>query len=282
MRKLLIITILVLLTVTWAAFARKNITIDYVSLGDSLAAGLTPQHTIDKSYSDFIAEKLEAKGFIGDFYNFGVTGYTTKDVLTAIDPANPENSQRVMALSKAEIVTMDVGANDLLNLIPQLAANPIQASAIIQKVSENITRIISTLKNINPEAKIYIMGYYNAFPYYPEEQQALMISLVKRFNLAINKAVETTGGTYIDTYQTMDKDLLKYLPENDIHPGLLGYQVIADEFWSVIENDLAKGTTFFAKDSESPLQHYSFAYNINYFSGGKYVNSCIKIYCLDN
>jgi lysophospholipase L1-like esterase len=238
--KLLVITILVLLIVTWAAFTRKNVNIDYVSLGDSLAAGLTPKHTIDKSYSDFIAEKLEAKGLIGDFNKFGVTGYTTKDVLTAIDPANQENSQRVMALSKAEIVTLDVGANDLLNIIPQLTANPIQASTIIQKVSENITKIISTLKNINPKAKIYIMGYYNAFPYYPEERQALLIPLVKRFNLAIKQAVEATGGTYIDTYQTMDKDLLKYLPENDIHPDLLGYQVIADEFWSVIKDDLKK------------------------------------------
>ncbi len=241
--KILIIIMAILLSVSWVGFARssKNIVnIDYVSLGDSLAAGTTPNNITDKSYTDFIAEKLKSEGVLGDYKNFGVPGYTTNDIYTNIDPTNPENFQRVTAISQAEIITLDVGANDLLNIIPVLIEDPVHAPAIIQNTAENLTKITYTLQDINPKAKIYLMGYYNAFPYYPQEQQTQLIPLIKKFNLAIENTAVLTGATYIDTYSVMDMNLKKYLPENNIHPNLSGYQAIAKEFWSVIETDLLR------------------------------------------
>ena len=116
--KTIIITLVFLFSITGVAFAQSGEKIDYVALGDSLAAGYTPNKTIDKGYTDFIAEKLNEEEVLGDYQNFGVPGYTTDNVLASIDPTNPVNADRILAISKAEIITLDVGANDLLNLIP--------------------------------------------------------------------------------------------------------------------------------------------------------------------
>lgn len=224
----------------WLVSTRTSEKLDYVALGDSLAAGYTPNSMIDKSYPDFIAEKLDGEGTLGDYKNFGVPGYTTLEVLADINLDNPDNADRIAAISNAELITVDVGANDLLNSIFTLIADPSQVPAAIQNVAGNIAQITRTLKDINPNAKIYLMGYYNAFPYYPEEQQKQVIPLIIEFNKAVKGAATSTGATYVDTYTTMDKHLANYLPEADIHPNILGYQAIAKDFWAIIKVDFLR------------------------------------------
>lgn len=232
----IILTLVLLISSVGIAYAR-NEKFNYVALGDSLAAGYTPNRTIDKSYTDFLAEKLEGEGVLGDFQNFGVPGYKTIDVLASIDSSNPDNKDRILAISNADIITLDVGANDLLYLITDSSG----ACSSLKTVAESIAEIILTLKNINPNAKIYIMGYYNAFPYYTEEQQNQLIPLIQAFNSAIENVANLYGATYVDTYATMDKHLEKYLPENNIHPDLLGYRAIAGDFWDIIKVDFLRG-----------------------------------------
>ena len=243
--KTIILTLVILLSMTGVAFAQNSEKIDYVALGDSLAAGYTPNRTIDKSYTDFIAEKLDGEGVLNDYKNFGVAGYTTDDVLAIIED-NPENSNAVrrLAISNADIITLDVGANDLINSIPALLDNPDQAPAAIENVSGRIAQITFTIKGINPNAKIYLMGYYNAFyPFsnYTDKQKDQVSLMIKGFNLAVEQVAAHTGATYVDTYTTMDKHLAKYLPEENIHPTILGYRAIAKDFWSIIKVDFLRG-----------------------------------------
>ena len=239
--KTIIFSLVFLLSMTGVAFAQNSEVIDYVALGDSLAAGYTPNQTLDKSYTDFIAEKLDGEGVLGDYQNFGVPGYTTVNVFNIIDPNNPVNTNRIVAISNAEIITLDVGANDLIKLIPDLLSDPTQAPDAIRNVATNIAKITFTLKKINPKAKIYLMGYYNAFPYYPEEQQEQVIPLIQGFNLAVKQVAASTGETYVDTYTTVDKHLAKYLPEENIHPDIMGYRAIAKDFWNIIKVDFLRG-----------------------------------------
>jgi len=239
--KAVILALVLLTSITGIAFAQSDEKIDYVALGDSLSVGYTPYSSIDKSYTDFIAMKLDGEGILGDYHNFGVIRYTTDDVLASIDYTNPQNAESILAISNAEIITLDIGANDILDLIPALMADPTQAPDVIQSIAENLAEIILTLKGINPNANIYLMGYYNAFPFYPEELQEQVIPLIKGLNLAINQVANATGETYIDTYTIMDKHLTKYLPEDDIHPGLLGYKAMAKEFWNIIKVDFLRG-----------------------------------------
>lgn len=221
--------------------ASSSTQLDYVAFGDSLAAGVTPDNTIDKGYAAFISEKLGEEGVLGSYSNYGMPGYKTADIINIINPSIEQNAEVVSSIKNAEIITLDIGANDLLGSASALAANPTQALSIIQGVAKNIYQIVCTFKSINPNAKIYLMGYYNAFLYYPAKQQEGLIPLIQGFNLATKGVATLTGARYVDTYSTMNKHLATYLPKDNIHPNLSGYRAIAKDFWDNIKNDFLKG-----------------------------------------
>jgi lysophospholipase L1-like esterase len=232
---------------------------DYVALGDSLASGQTP-YGIEKSYgyTDILADKLASARVLSSYGNYGVSGYKTADVLTQIQT----NSIVQYSLSGAEIVTLDVGVNDFLTLpeVKNFESNPtdqnfasalsaIQAQA--PAVIPNLMAIIGTIKTINPTAKIYVMGYYNALgKYLTPEQEIIFLPLLTGFNDSINGVVNyynttppyslTMPVTYVATKASMDKHLLKYLP-GDIHPTVQGYRAIAQDFWAFIQPDFLRG-----------------------------------------
>lgn len=242
-------------TVSPSALSQYN----FIALGDSLAAGMTPyppaafpQFEIDKSYNDFIAEKLSEEGVLGSYTNFGFPGYTTQHVLGLLQPPYPlpyytRDLQPVLgnvateAISNADMITLSVGANDLLPLI--YTSNMAGIPGVISQVELNIGAIIDNINFINDSnPKIYIMGYYNAFPYYPESIQELLLPQLEALNDAIQRAAEENGATYIDTQTIINKHIAKYIPnEENIHPSLFGYKAIAKEFWNIIKVDFMQG-----------------------------------------
>ena len=54
----------------------------YLSLGDSLAAGQTPNNTLEESYGDYVADYLKDRGVL-EFYtkDFSKSGYRSIDLL---------------------------------------------------------------------------------------------------------------------------------------------------------------------------------------------------------
>ncbi len=80
--------------------------IDYVALGDSLAAGILSDNTLGFGYVSNIASNLESRGYEVNLLNKGVPGATSEDVLSEL----PE----IAKLADADIITISVGANDVL------------------------------------------------------------------------------------------------------------------------------------------------------------------------
>ncbi|MBT2719528.1 hypothetical protein [Bacillus sp. ISL-46] len=83
------------------------------------------------------------------------------------------------------------------------------------------------------------MGYYNTFPYLPAEQQAGLLPLLFAFNSKIDTLSKANHDTYVPTYNVIASNYPLYLPNPfDIHLSLAGYQVVADQFWKVIDPTL--------------------------------------------
>ena len=111
-----IITGIILITIF---FMTRDKQIYYLSLGDSLAAGQTPNNTIEESYGDYVAEYLKDKEVL-EFYTkkFSKSGYRSIDLLNDLN-----NNKKIKidgkkitikhALIKADIVTLSIGSNDL-------------------------------------------------------------------------------------------------------------------------------------------------------------------------
>jgi lysophospholipase L1-like esterase len=214
--------------------------LNYVSLGDSLASGETPYGVKSGyGYTDVIAGDLASEGVLGNYSKYGVSGYTTSDVLNQLQDTNV-----IASIHNSQIVTIDIGADDLLSLLKgYLTGENVDLITQIGVTTQNIKKIIQSIQTINPSAKIYIMGYYNALPNLTSQQETEFLPFLSAFNNYVKSVVSgfnntTTLPVYVDTYDSMNNNLQQYLP-GDIHPTVDGYKVIGQDFWNLIKADFS-------------------------------------------
>jgi len=220
---------LLLVTLPYSALAKpvKKV-IDYVALGDSLAAGQTPYREIGQGYADYLVERFEQSQYTVGFTNFGVSGYTSDQLRN--DILFNQNVQN--QIKEAEFITIDIGANDLLSKL----SNPALIPAAVANLGMNMEIILKTIDSLNPNSKVYVMGYYNPFPYYPDEQKAELLPLLDILNQTIEARAYANGDSFVPTAKIIEKQYETYIPNPlDIHLSKEGYQLIAKEFWKVID-----------------------------------------------
>lgn len=210
----------------------EKLPIDYVALGDSLAAGITPTGENDLGYPEYLEARFEKSNYEVSLSNLGVPGYTSTDLLKKV--LNDTGTQQL--IKDSELITIDIGANDLLVALGS-GKNP---ALEINKVYLNLTTILATIKQLNSNTEVYVMGYYNAFPYRSIEEQAFLLPLLNSLNDAIQLTSVASGYTFVPTEKVIAKNNEDYLPpdlKENIHLTLQGYQIIAKEFWKAIDND---------------------------------------------
>lgn len=222
----------------------NNKPIHYVSLGDSLAAGQTPNKQFDLSFGDYLANHLKEIDALGSFdKRFAVSGYTTKNVLDDMI-ANIEktdasgNSASIQdILANATYITISAGANDLLQKVIDEKTDTITVDlgiieAALKKVHLNTSQIIAEIKNIQPNAVIHVMGYYNPLPHLPERQQLIVKMLLHSLNQTLQQAAIHGDAIFVSTAEAFNESAKAYLPNPlDIHPNREGYLVLANRFW---------------------------------------------------
>ncbi|MEK5488527.1 S-layer homology domain-containing protein [Lysinibacillus sp. FSL M8-0355] len=241
---------------------------DYVALGDSLAHGMNEVGVIGLGYTDFIAQALQQGGFLTSYNKgFAMSGYTTKNVLADLQNDvektvtgfgyTKEQVKLRASIKEAEIITLTAGANDLLPLLKESQTTGIDTMALVKATKEavsNIATILSEIKKINPQAEIYVMGYYNSFPYYSENLQNQFKLLLATVNSTIKATAEKAGAIFVPTYDVVAKDVASYLPNPDnIHLSEAGYLAVANEaFLPIIKTsslwDITKAIQVDVKD----------------------------------
>ncbi len=221
------------------AFAKDSKQVDYVALGDSLAAGATPYHKLDKGYADFLVDRYEQSQYEITLDNYGVPGYRTTNIVSELlNPNNANYAELRNSIKNAELVTIDIGANDLLANLNTIRQNPSTAPAVLNTIAENLYLILSEIDKINPGIKVYVMGYYNPFPHLPKQEQAALLPLLDALNQTIEKVASANGDDFVPTAKVIKKYETLYVPNpNDIHLSLEGYKAVAKEFWKAIQEE---------------------------------------------
>ncbi|MGM0805753.1 MAG: stalk domain-containing protein [Bacillota bacterium] len=220
----------------------------YLALGDSLAAGQTPYLKIGKGYTNMIAENLKEIGFLHSFSKqYAFSGYTSQKVLQDIQNDVRKGTNDTTGIrgniAKSDVITLDAGANDLLRKMKRtdqgLSIEPEALNEVLTGVNANIKEILNEIEILNPEANVYVMGYYNAYPYLPKEQQEQFLPILDELNDTIQNVTEKENATFVPTKNAIAVNAKTYLPNpSDIHPGLKGYEAIAKEFWKVVYPDV--------------------------------------------
>ncbi|MFE1242993.1 stalk domain-containing protein [Fictibacillus sp. NPDC058756] len=218
--------------------------VTYLALGDSLAAGQTPYFKIGKGYTDLLADDLDEIGFLTSFskqYAFSL--YTSQrvldDIVNDVRKGKDDTIGIRANIAKADMITLDAGANDLLQKMKRtddgLYINPADLSVVLKQVESNIKAILEEVKILNPNAHVYVMGYYNAYPYLPADQQEQFLPILNELNETIKEAAISKGGVYVPTKDAIAVNVKVNLPNpSDIHPSVKGYEKIAEEFWKIV------------------------------------------------
>jgi lysophospholipase L1-like esterase len=132
-----------------------------VTLGDSLAAGAGDE--AHAGIAGRLEDELHRRGVAGvKTTNLGVNGAQTADLVSRL------KQQRVReAISTADAIVLSIGANDLFRTPGAREATLRNPMAVAGPILDRIDSIVSTIRTLNPDARILILGGYNPVPKHP-------------------------------------------------------------------------------------------------------------------
>lgn len=225
-----------------AVSAESSDGVNYLALGDSLAAGVSPENTISSGYADLTADAFKEENLLGTYSKeFAVSGYTTQNVLDDLTTKSDVQA----AIAEADLITISAGANDLLKegkFDPDKNIFELDQAVVpakLQTIAENYAKILQAINTANPDAEVYVMGYYFPFPYIADEQKPQLIELTQTLNQTIQTAVTAQGATFVPIYDKFGDGPKQYIPSpTNIHPNIAGYQLMSDALIETIANSL--------------------------------------------
>ena len=233
MKRIIILFVVIVMLAPSAVFAQMSSPQVYIALGDSLAAGQTPNREIDTGYTDLIAQRLKSKGQLG-FYTkqLAFPGYTVDNVLEGV-----RSDEAAKLLSSATLITISAGANDLLSLVQAnanagtLSFSQLSVDYVLNNVRKKMQTLLAELDERAPMADVYVVGYYFAYPYVHDAQKEGTKKQLELLNAILKQEAELAGATYVSVYEDFGLEGKEYLPKSsDVHPNMEGYRVMANAF----------------------------------------------------
>ena len=240
MKKIIIISI-VILSVFLIYLCNIDKKVYYLALGDSLAKGEGPNGKEVKGYSENIKKYLKEKNILETYIDdFSESGKRTTDLINDIKnnkKIKKEGKQLTIqnALIKADLVTISIGANDLLNKINvEQVIDYNQIYEYIDQLNKDLDKLLKIIREYCKE-DIILVGYYNPYPYLNNKKTSDIFDY-------LNKKYKQTGDKYNIVYVKTDylfKENPSFLPnENDIHPSEEAYKAISDNIIDIINKKL--------------------------------------------
>lgn len=228
--------------------------IDYLALGDSLAAGMDSDGGMGKKgYTDYLADNLTLTTGVNTFNKgFSYPGYKTTDVLkqlqeNATKPVvgfgyDSVDAELYESVKDAELITISAGANDVLGYITfdeetgKADIDTIELLKAIQQVGVNYKTMLEKIYALNPDAHVYVMGYYNPFPHIADEAlQQQLTQLLNSVNNTIQTGMQGTTAVFVPTGEKIAENYAAYLPNpQNIHLSEVGYKLVAEQFGNKI------------------------------------------------
>lgn len=234
-----LLVLLLAISLANTAAAAVRIPAVYIALGDSLAAGQTPDSQIDTGYADLIAQELGRNQPVAVFSkDLAFPGFATADVL---DRVREDTTKELLA--SANIITLSAGANDLLRLVQASPADGslqfqrIQSDFALNQARQNISEILTELTAVAPDADIYVMGYYFAYPHARDSQKEGIAEQLQILNTILENEAQKADAIFVPVDEAFGQDATSKVPNpGDVHPNFEGYQTMANQFFAKYRN----------------------------------------------
>lgn len=207
----------------------------YVAIGDSLATGAGAERGYAERYAELLDANTEATL---RFENLARDGASSADLLAALRGA-PGLAE---ALSGADVVTINIGGNDLLGAQQLIAMGQCVDDACLHEVvdtfAENWDVIIAELDALVPaDAELVTMDLYNPFV---AEMRALgvlerLTPFLHKVNAHIRHSAAQHGMTVVPVHDAFNGDdgmgdpvVGGLIAPDRVHPSDAGHAAIAE------------------------------------------------------
>jgi len=230
----------------------------YVALGDSLAFGVGASNPSTTGYVALAhnalsnSERFSPTGL--ELRNLGVAGARSADLLTpggqldsALDEIRARQEDASPIANEVEVISVDVGGNDLLGLVApgspcleSASVEPCRAAfgEVLSSIDRNLTEIVTRLREAAPEAVIVVVDLYNPYSGTGDLREPIAEVGVGQANGVIG-AVSADPELLITTasiFQLFTGRGTQWVAPDGIHPNDNGHRVIAEAVIAAIDN----------------------------------------------
>ncbi len=185
---------------------KKNVKL--VALGDSLTHGQGDEQK-QGGYVSIIKQKIEHRYHKTTVttVNYGVSGDRSDQILDRLD----SQKQLRADLHSADVVTMTVGGNDLMQTLERDVL--MQSTSSVQKsidqaqvtYQQKLAKLFNAVRKENPHAPIFVMSIYNPFyTYFPD------VAVINNAVVQWNQATASTMKNYHHMYFVDINHLMSY------------------------------------------------------------------------
>ncbi|GLV13406.1 hypothetical protein Heshes_10900 [Alicyclobacillus hesperidum] len=211
-----------------------------VALGDSITFGYNLGN--NRAPSQLAFPYLIGSKVHDNVMDLGVPGWTSANLLHALqsDPSMRADVQ------KANIVTIDIGSNDLLqpalSLLSESAANwhdvsltaaqstqlAARLSSGVQDIATNVAAILRDVHTLNAKATVVVYDLYNPIPVSDRSLYMAAEAAIGAANVQIAKDAVEYGDAIADAYDAFAGHS-NYILQNDVHPSVAGQAALAKQ-----------------------------------------------------
>ena len=148
--KIAIIILCGTLITVFIYFHTNNNGIDFLSLGDGIASGMTPYHVEGYDFNDYLSDFLNEKETLKKYYkNFGETDETINSLLNKLNTNISGSDSKIkikQAIKDSEIITIALGMDELNTYASKKLLSFSKINNFINKYDELLQNIIKLNK----------------------------------------------------------------------------------------------------------------------------------------
>ncbi|GEM03276.1 hypothetical protein HMI01_02640 [Halolactibacillus miurensis] len=232
---------------TLRIFTRTDVKI--TALGDSLTQGVGDE-TNSEGYIGVLKGYFDQTDTRVAINNFGKRGNRTDQLLTRLT----EEEAIIDSVEEADFILVTIGANDLMQVVKNNALN-LNLDVFNeeeQAFKTRLTDIFEMINDYNPDAEIYLLGFFNPFLGYFDNVIALN-EILTSWNQTGKEVIESySNGHHIDLYDLFALKDISLLADDNFHPNKTGYTLIGARVYNYLKQDIDTLTSELSSNNVSP------------------------------